>query len=40
MKYCADGDVTRRETGDRLGGAKPGGVRKGAGEDDGLCIQQ
>jgi hypothetical protein len=40
MSYCEGGTATRRATGDKLGASRPGGVRRGAGEDDGLCIPQ
>ncbi len=40
MSYCAGGAMVRRETGAKLGAARPGGVRRGAGEEGGLCIPQ
>jgi hypothetical protein len=39
MPYCSGGTVVRRDSGARMGASRPG-VRRGAGEDDGLCIPQ
>lgn len=40
MSYCPGGTTARREAGTRLGVSKAGGVRRGAGEDGGVCIPQ
>lgn len=40
MSYCASGTTARREAGAKLGASRPGGVRRGAGEEGGLCIPQ